>query len=52
MEITESKAFKIFVRLYFLFRSERINVNINLTLLTSKRDWPTDQSTVYRESAG
>jgi hypothetical protein len=28
----EAKAFRIFIRIYFLFRSERLSTNIKLTL--------------------
>jgi hypothetical protein len=32
IEMTEAKAFRTFIRIYSLFRSERLSANINLTL--------------------
>jgi hypothetical protein len=32
IEMTEAKAFRSFIRLYFLFKSERLSTNIKLTL--------------------
>jgi hypothetical protein len=32
IEITEAKAFRTFIRIYCLFRSERLSTNIKLTL--------------------
>jgi hypothetical protein len=31
-EMTEAKAFRTFIRIYSVFKSERLNVNIKLTL--------------------
>jgi hypothetical protein len=32
IEMIETKVFKIFIRIYFLFKSERLSTNIKLTL--------------------
>jgi hypothetical protein len=51
IEMTEAKAFRTFIRLYYLFKSEHVSTNIKLTLHKELRSVMTYASPAWESAA-